>query len=130
MSTQTVMTFIFASIIFGALKVGDVRLGTGFAGAIAGGLGALLAYIVAPSSNSHKKRLQKLAGTINSNIPVDSRYKFNPSKNNKSTQAESIKSNADSKLGLAGEIEAFANLRDKGVITDEEFQEQKKRLLS
>lgn len=85
---------------------------------------------VPPTAKSHKKGIQQLANEINSKTPVDSRYKYNPPKKEEAIKSDSIKSDTDTKIGLAGEIESFANLRDKGVITEEEFQEQKKRLLN
>ena len=83
-----------------------------------------------------KKRLEDLAEEINSNVPVPTQYKYKLSENDEKPEAMETTSDnlsgseVTKQIGVAKEIEAFANLRDKGLITDEEFQAQKKKLLS
>lgn len=43
---------------------------------------------------------------------------------------EQTSSSADKLEGVAGEIESFAKLKDRGVITEDEFEQKKKQLLN
>lgn len=47
-----------------------------------------------------------------------------------SRSSSSEAQSADKLSGVAGEIESFANLRDKGIITQDEFEQKKKQLLN
>jgi hypothetical protein len=54
MSKQGILTGVFAAVIFAVLKLSGAPVGIGITGAIAGGVGALLAHLLCSSKDEEE----------------------------------------------------------------------------